>query len=93
MIAESLGKTNEALESFKKALQLDNNNVFAKKAIQRISDEFITRPVNEDLQPQNTQNEELEKEEQVENSENQNESLIDEEASSTDSDLWKSFYG
>ena len=46
--------------------------------------------MNEDLQPQNTQNEELEKEEQVENSENQNESLIDEEASSTDSDLWKS---
>lgn len=50
LINESLGKTSEALANFKKALQLDSNNVIAKQSLLRISDIITDIDVNTNLE-------------------------------------------
>lgn len=105
LINESLGKVDEAVALFEKAILVDGDNVFAKNNLVRLS-EFAEKldQSEESAELENLSDEELsldvpEVQEEIpqENPEDENsvpmendKNLIDEEASSTDSELWKS---
>ncbi len=119
-ISESLGKINDSILTLKKALQLDSNNVAAKKSLHRISVQLTDVANNNELGDFTTESllpveeEKIEENDepnniiQDENNELQNSNnlladenllekkiaddtaLVDNESSSTDSDLWKS---
>lgn len=103
LIAESLGKTNEALNHFRKALQINNNNYVAKKSLLRISD-YLTDSLDDnsyvfDEQKEDTKIEQVEEQgeesqikidEEVESDNTQDLILTDEEISPIENDLWKS---
>lgn len=101
LICESLGKTNDALANFKKALQLDANNVCAKRSLLRISDHItdVDTSIEEEIpDPFTMPDPQIEETPQGEEKDESliiqkiadDTALVDDEASSTDSDLWKS---
>lgn len=101
IICEELQKTEEALTNYKKAISIDPNNELAHKNLEKLSvfDDTLQDILGQEI-IEETENPEIQNEEEVKDTvetvsaesqkEEENESLIDEEASSTDSDLWKS---
>lgn len=101
LISEALGRTNEALNNFRKALQINNNNAIAKKSLLRISD-YLTDALEDNQFNYDTQmnqiDENLGEEEKIVidqneevNSQNENDLILtDEEIPPMETDLWKS---
>lgn len=102
LISESLGKTSEALANFKKALHLDPNNVTAKQSLLTIADHISDLDTEEDdnifdeavaeaqTAPAGVETEDKDDESLIEKKIADDTALVDDEASSTDSELWKS---
>lgn len=102
LISESLGKTSEALANFKKALHLDPNNVTAKQSLLTIADHIsdLDTEVDDNIfdeaveesqtAPAGVETEDKDDESLIEKKIADDTALVDEEASSTDSELWKS---
>lgn len=102
LISESLGKTSEALTNFKKALHLDPNNVTAKQSLLTIADHISDLDTEEDdnifdeavaesqTAPAGVETEDKDDESLIEKKIADDTALVDDEASSTDSELWKS---
>ncbi|MBR5932771.1 MAG: tetratricopeptide repeat protein [Treponema sp.] len=91
----SLDNVESAIENFKKAVNADKNNALAKVYLDKLTERLSTieeeqPPQEEEAVAEETAEEAQETEEVEPTLQETAESLIDDEASSTDSDLWKS---
>ena len=92
----SIDQVDAAIENFRKAFNADKNNVLAKVYLDKLSERLAEPPkeeASEEVQDETEQEaaaEENPESQEAENEEAGDDSLIDEDASSTDSDLWKS---
>ena len=91
----SLDNVESAIENFKKAVNADKNNALAKVYLDKLTERLSTieeeqPPQEEEAVAEETAEEAQETEEVEPTLQDTAESLIDDEASSTDSDLWKS---